>query len=93
MPRSVADATRFTPTGPVAGTAETPQQRVARLREAAKKAKAEKMAGSFMDQLVDKGRLWADRAHRITAIGLIGATCMSIPSEILSCGRGGEGAN
>ncbi|CCX07848.1 Similar to hypothetical protein [Tuber melanosporum Mel28]; acc. no. XP_002836496 [Pyronema omphalodes CBS 100304] len=74
MPRSVADATRFTPTGPVAGTAETPQQRVARLREAAKKAKAEKMAGSFMDQLVDKGRLWADRAHRITAIGLIGAT-------------------
>ena len=82
MPRSVADATRFTPTGPHAFTAapapgstgETPQQRVARLRDAARKAKDQKMAGTMMDRIVDRGRVWADRAHRITAVGLIGAT-------------------
>jgi hypothetical protein len=83
-PRSVADATRFTPTGPHAFTrsstpdsaagGETPQERVARLREAARRAKVEKAAGSTFDRLVDRGRLWADRAHRVTAVGLIGAT-------------------
>lgn len=87
-PRSVADATRFTATGPhalarppdVPGVLttpqETPQERVARLREAARKAKAEKFAGSTFDRLVDRGRAWADKAHRITALGLIGATIL-----------------
>lgn len=85
-PRSVADATRFTPTGPHAFTRsaapgsaageETPQERVARLREAARRAKVEKAAGSTFDRLVDRGRVWADRAHRATAVGLIGATIL-----------------
>jgi hypothetical protein len=82
-PRSVADATRFTPTGPhaftpspAAASGETPQQRVARLRDVARKVKAEKNAGTIMDRIVDRGRVWADRAHRITALGLIGATGM-----------------
>lgn len=29
------------------------------------------------DRLVVRGRVWADRAHRVTAIGLIGITCSS----------------
>ena len=81
--RTVADATRFTPSGPHAFTAaaaaapgggESPQQRVARLRDAARRAKAERDAGTLMDRVVERGRTWADRAHRITAVGLIGAT-------------------
>lgn len=84
-PRSVADATRFTATGPHAFTRtppapapgpaaapETPQQRVARLRGAAKQAKLAQV--STFDRIVDRGRIWADRAHRVVAIGLIGAT-------------------
>lgn len=83
-PRSVADATRFTATGPHAftrapptsgsgsGGRETPQQRVARLREAANRAKMDQV-GMF-DRIVDRGRIWADRAHKVVAIGLIGAT-------------------
>ncbi|KAL7276723.1 hypothetical protein RUND412_000260 [Rhizina undulata] len=82
-PRSVADATRFTPTGPHAFTnpanaagsnGETPQQRVARLRAAAQAARAENI--STFDRILDRGRVWADRAHRITALGLIGATVL-----------------
>ncbi|KAI5852464.1 hypothetical protein DFP73DRAFT_532788 [Morchella snyderi] len=84
-PRSVADATRFTATGPHAFTrappisgsgsgGETPQQRVARLREAANRAKMDQV-GMF-DRIVDRGRIWADRAHKVVAIGLIGATVL-----------------
>ncbi|KAH0614457.1 uncharacterized protein H6S33_000093 [Morchella sextelata] len=84
-PRSVADATRFTATGPHAFTrappssgsasgGETPQQRVARLREAANRAKMDQV-GTF-DRIVDRGRIWADRAHKVVAIGLIGATVL-----------------
>jgi hypothetical protein len=86
MPRSVADATRFTPTGPhaftqshAAGTGETPQQRVARLRDAARRAREEKAAGSVFDRVLDRGRVWADRAHRVAAVGLMGATGMLPP--------------
>ncbi|CUS09189.1 unnamed protein product [Tuber aestivum] len=85
-PRSVADATRFTPTGPhaftrtpmsaaaAATTGETPQQRVARLREAARRAKLDQI--SAVDKIIDRGRVWADKAHRIVAISLIGATVL-----------------
>ncbi|PWW72538.1 hypothetical protein C7212DRAFT_286280 [Tuber magnatum] len=84
--RSVADATRFTPTGPhaftrtpmsaaaTATTGETPQQRVARLREAARRAKLDQI--SLGDKIIDRGRVWADKAHRIAAISLIGATVL-----------------
>ncbi|KAF8466387.1 cytochrome oxidase c assembly-domain-containing protein [Kalaharituber pfeilii] len=87
--RSPADATRFTATGPhatqfsrsssaaatgAAGAGETPQQRIARLRESARRAKAENI--TLMDKLYVHGRVWADRAHRAVAFGLIGATIL-----------------
>jgi len=96
MPRSTADATRFTSTGPYASSkftsydptarastvqisngapeGETPQQKIARLREAARRAKAGQTQGTAYERIVSRGRIWADRAHRITALGLIGFT-------------------
>ncbi|OCK83355.1 hypothetical protein K432DRAFT_322477, partial [Lepidopterella palustris CBS 459.81] len=88
MARSASDATRFTATGPYAhskpGTRastfafadppppnETPQQKVARLREAARRAKLGQI--STFDKVVTRGRVWADAAHRFTAITLITA--------------------
>jgi hypothetical protein len=51
---------------------ETPAQKVARLREAARRAK---MANeSRFDRVVSVGRVWADRAHKITTYSLIGFT-------------------
>ena len=83
--RSPADATRFTSTGPHAqqftafsssapppANGETPQQRIARIRESARKSKLDKI--TIMDKLYVHGRVWADRAHRAVALGLIGAT-------------------
>ncbi|KAG8626257.1 hypothetical protein KVT40_005202 [Elsinoe batatas] len=89
MPRSASDATRFTATGPYATSKpssvassisigpsapqnETPQQKIARLRAAA--AAAKRGQESSFDKLVRVGRVWADRAHRTTAWGLIGLT-------------------
>ncbi|KAF2153253.1 hypothetical protein K461DRAFT_293527 [Myriangium duriaei CBS 260.36] len=89
MPRSASDATRFTATGPSATAKpsssassisigqsapanETPQQKIARLRAAAARAKLGKE--SQFDKVVRVGRVWADRAHRTTAWGLIGLT-------------------
>lgn len=82
MPRSPADATRFTATGPHAnakattidlGAApppnETPAQKVARLREAARRAKIEQL--TTWEKVVVNGRVWADRAHKVTATSLI----------------------
>lgn len=51
---------------------ETPQQKVARLRAAAAKARDVDVSG--FDRLVMRGRVWADRAHRFTALSLIGIT-------------------
>ena len=53
---------------------ETPQQKVTRLREAARRAKLEQV--SRFDKVVAKGRVVADTAHRFTAITLIAATGM-----------------
>lgn len=89
MPRSASDATRFTATGPYAtakpsariassiplGNApqgETPQQKIARLRAAAAQARAGQE--TRFDRVVRVGRVWADRAHRFTALSLIGLT-------------------
>src|SRR6266480_4265677 len=82
---SPADPTLFTSTTPhasakpstvkIGGRAppnETPQQKVARLREAARRAK-EGQKGSF-DKVVARGRVWADRAHKFTPLSLIGFT-------------------
>jgi Cytochrome oxidase c assembly len=51
---------------------ETPQQKVRRLREAAARARDAKI--STFDKFVIRGRVWADRAHRFTALTLIGLT-------------------
>lgn len=90
MPRSPAEATRFTSTGPHAGSKnigstislstppppnETPIQKVARLREAARRAKIDQE--TTWDRVVSRGRVWADRAHRVTASVLIGSSSMS----------------
>lgn len=81
------DATRFTATGPYAHSKaatnvplnsspapkdETPQQKIARLRAAAQKAKGSQV--STFDKVVAGGRVWADRAHRVTALSLIALT-------------------
>ncbi|KAI9837159.1 MAG: hypothetical protein M1837_003120 [Sclerophora amabilis] len=101
MPRSAADATRFTATGPHAHSktsssstsaappsgrpsapspstspsimkGETPQQKVARLKDAARRAKLDQI--SPVEKVIVRGRVWADRAHRMVAMGLITAT-------------------
>lgn len=85
MARSTADATRFTQAGPYASSKasaiafsspappnETPQQKVARLREAARRYKGGQE--SAWDKIVTRGRGVADFAHRFTALSLIGLT-------------------
>ncbi|EXJ69015.1 uncharacterized protein A1O5_07950 [Cladophialophora psammophila CBS 110553] len=49
---------------------ETPMERVARLRAAHEAAKTSAIS-SPLDRLISSGRVIADRAHRITAYGLI----------------------
>ncbi|KAF8867073.1 hypothetical protein BDZ45DRAFT_682606 [Acephala macrosclerotiorum] len=55
--------------GPVG---ETPQEKIRRLRAAADRARDAQV--STFDKIVVRGRVWADRAHRFTALTLIGAT-------------------
>lgn len=54
---------------------ESAQQKIARLRAAASSARRGKETG--FDKAVRVGRVWADRAHRVTAIGLIGLTVVA----------------
>ncbi|TKA75803.1 hypothetical protein B0A55_06397 [Friedmanniomyces simplex] len=54
---------------------ETPQQKIARLRAAASLARRGKE--SNFDIAVRVGRVWADRAHRVTALSLLGLTVVS----------------
>jgi hypothetical protein len=56
---------------------ETPQEKVRRLRAAADRARDAQI--STLDRLLVRGRVWADRAHRFTALSLIGATGMPLP--------------
>jgi hypothetical protein len=58
---------------------ETPQQKVRRLREAAARARDAKVSG--FDRVLVRGRVWADRAHRFTALSLIGITGLSFHSH------------
>lgn len=55
------------PSGP---EGETPLEKVARLRAAARAAK-EQASYSPLERFIEGGRRWADRAHRFTAYGLI----------------------
>ena len=56
---------------------ETPQQKVIRLREAARRAR--QIEVSTFDKVVSVGRVWADRIHRTTVYVLVGTTGMVIP--------------
>jgi hypothetical protein len=56
---------------------ETPQEKVARLRAAARAAKV-KQSMSLVDRMLDRGRVWADISHRVVTYGLIGFTGKSI---------------
>lgn len=97
------DPTLFTATSPVAtakptpkntrvaigGPAppgETPLQKVARLREAARKARAANESPA--ERLIERGRLWADRAHRFTTLSLIGFTGMLANYYTVASARG-----
>lgn len=51
---------------------ETPQEKVRRLRAAADRARDAQV--STFDKFLVRGRVWADRAHRFTALSLIAAT-------------------
>lgn len=63
--------------GAPAPIGETPQQKIARLRAAAALAKSGALRETSFDRVVRVGRVWADRAHRVTALGLIGLTVLS----------------
>ncbi|MCJ1302256.1 hypothetical protein MMC08_005059, partial [Hypocenomyce scalaris] len=82
---SSAPRTQPTRSGPLAGRkgsprigsipldgSETPQEKVARLRAAHEAAKQAQI--SSWDTVVVRGRVWADRAHRFAAVGLISLT-------------------
>ncbi|KAF2431264.1 hypothetical protein EJ08DRAFT_611127 [Tothia fuscella] len=63
---------------PIGGPAppnETPQQKVARLREAARRSKIAQE--STWDKVVMRGRVVADFAHRATTLSLIGFTAVA----------------
>lgn len=60
--------------GPVG---ETPQEKIRRLRAAADRAKDAQV--TTFDRVIVKGRVWADRIHRFTALSLIGLTGMFLP--------------
>ncbi|THX48195.1 hypothetical protein D6D08_10089 [Aureobasidium pullulans] len=81
---------QFTPSpvqmGHAAPSGETPQQKIARLRAAASRARTGKE--STFDSVVRVGRRWADRAHRLTAYSLIGLTGARVEDE-----RGYKGMN
>ena len=51
---------------------ETPQEKVARLR--AQRIAARDAQLSTWERIVVRGRVWADRAHKFTALTLIGLT-------------------
>jgi len=54
---------------------ETPLEKVKRLRAAANAAREAQV--TTVDRLILRGRVWADRLHRITTLGLIGLTGMN----------------
>jgi len=60
---------------PPGSAGETPQEKVRRLRAAADRARDAKI--SNFDRLIVRGRVWADKIHRFTALTLIGATVIA----------------
>jgi len=72
LPSNLGQASRAVPPRTPGPAGETPQQRVKRLKEAAARSRNANI--SNFDKIVDRGRVWADRAHRITTLSLIAAT-------------------
>lgn len=64
---------------------ETPYEKVKRLRAAADAARDAQVTG--WDKVIVRGRVWADRAHRFTALSLIGLTCRSPRTLLLRYSR------
>lgn len=69
---------------------ETPKEKVTRLRAAHEAAKQAQV--TRWDRIVVRGRVWADVAHRVTVLGLIGVTGMLflkpfMSSNLISRGR------
>ncbi|KAG8529934.1 uncharacterized protein KY384_005415 [Bacidia gigantensis] len=62
---------------------ETPQEKVARLR--ALRTAQRNAALPIWDRIVLRGRKWADRAHKVTALSLIGAGGMHFPLSTGIC--------
>ncbi|KAL8991466.1 MAG: hypothetical protein Q9169_007863, partial [Polycauliona sp. 2 TL-2023] len=60
------------PPPPSQQSVETPQQKVTRIR--AQRAAQKLNSLTLWDKVVIRGRVYADRAHRITVYGLMGAT-------------------
>ncbi len=91
LPRSSAPPSHTPPnrSSIPAGGEETPREKVARLRQAARAAREAKV--SQFDRVVARGRVWADRAHRVTALSLIAATgTISTPLPLLPSSHHGE---
>ncbi|EKD15957.1 uncharacterized protein L3040_003185 [Drepanopeziza brunnea f. sp. 'multigermtubi'] len=55
-----------------APTGETPQEKVRRLRAAADRARNAQI--TTVDKMIIRGRVWADRAHKVVTLSLVAAT-------------------
>ncbi|KAK6506020.1 hypothetical protein TWF506_010946 [Arthrobotrys conoides] len=80
-----ADATRFAQnirSPPVPGNGETAQQRVARLREAARRERMNQV--TTFDKVVHHGRRWADNLHRATVFTIMGFSAVTVGITVYS---------
>jgi hypothetical protein len=78
-PNPLAKANAIPPRTP-GPPGETPQEKVRRLRAAADRARDAQV--SSFDKVIARGRVWADKAHRFTALSLIGITGMLTLAQI-----------
>ncbi|OJD15118.1 hypothetical protein AJ78_04603 [Emergomyces pasteurianus Ep9510] len=69
--------------GPKGAAQETPKQKVERLRAEARAARYAK-AFTPMDRFMPKGRVWADRAHKVTVYTLIAASGIAAALTVYS---------
>ncbi|KAK6497461.1 hypothetical protein TWF481_011869 [Arthrobotrys musiformis] len=80
-----ADATRFAQnirSPPIPGSGETAQQRVARLREAARRERMNQV--TTFDKVVHHGRRWADNLHRATVFTIMGFSAVTVGITVYS---------
>ncbi|KAK6539945.1 hypothetical protein TWF694_008779 [Orbilia ellipsospora] len=80
-----ADATRFAQnvrSPPANSVGESPQQRVARLREAARRERMNQV--TTFDKIVHHGRRWADNVHRATVFTIMGFSAVTAAVTVYS---------